>query len=322
MNTLVSVIVPVYNVAPYLERCLDSVVNQTYGDIEIILVDDGSTDGSTEICDKYAAQDNRIRVIHKANGGVSSARNVGLGCIKGDYVIFVDSDDVIELDMIETLINHASVADSDIICCLLDVVEVNGTTRSLTRGETFGEIRPPEVISKYFDDPFIKDQMYGPVNKLFSRQLINKHSFSNYRLGEDILFIFELLLECKSVSIIDYTGYHYMHREGSAMTSSFSEKSLDYIYAGEEIVKLCKSEAPYALEAAERWLFRHRLVTLRQIIMAGLIKEFYEFFESSKEKLKMYKKYAASLSTARNLDYVGIMYCPVYFSLLKFLKRL
>lgn len=318
----VSIIVPVYNVRPFLKRCLDSIIGQTYENIEVLLIDDGSNDGSGEICDEYAIFDPRVKVIHKSNGGVSSARNVGLDCFNGDYVMFVDSDDVIEPDMVETLVDHASSTDSEIICCLLDVVEIDGTTRTLTRGETFGKINSSEVISKYFDDPFIKDQMYGPFNKLFSRQLIDKHYFSDYRLGEDILFIFELLLDCNSVTIIDYIGYHYIHREGSAMTSPFSEKRLDYIYAGEKIVKLCKSEASYALEAAQRWLYRHRLVAERQILMNGLKTEFSEFYESSKKELKDNKKYVASLPIGRWLDYFGIMYCPVYFSLLKFLKRL
>lgn len=102
-NPLVSVVVPVYNVASYLEQCLDSVVNQTYKNLEIILVDDGSTDGSGAICDRYAEKDSRIQVIHKENGGLSSARNVGLERITGEWALFVDSDDWIELNTLELL---------------------------------------------------------------------------------------------------------------------------------------------------------------------------------------------------------------------------
>ena len=107
MNTpLVSVIVPVYNVAPYLEQCLDSIVNQSYRNLEIILVDDGSTDKSGAICDRYAEQDSRIQVVHKENGGQSSARNVALDMMTGEWVLFVDSDDWIELNTLELLLEQ------------------------------------------------------------------------------------------------------------------------------------------------------------------------------------------------------------------------
>ena len=116
MDTLlVSVIVPVYNVAPYLEQCLDSIVNQTYQNLEIILVDDGSTDESGAICDRYAEQDGRIQVVHKENGGLSSARNVGLDKMTGEWVLFVDSDDWIELNTLELLFEqkneHAEIVE-------------------------------------------------------------------------------------------------------------------------------------------------------------------------------------------------------------------
>lgn len=318
---MVSVIVPVYNVSSYLERCLDSIVGQTYRDIEIILVDDGSTDDSGIICDKYSAQDNRITVIHKANGGVSSARNIGITHSKGDYVMFVDSDDVVELDIIEVMLSHAKETDSDIICCLLDVVEIDGKTRELTQGKVFGKISTSEVISRYFDDMFIKDQMYGPVNKLFPQSIIKRHRFSDYRMGEDILFIFELLLDCESVYIVDYNGYHYIHRTGSAMTSTFSPKRFDYLFAGKRLLELCHKHTPYAYESAQRWLYRHKLVTLRQLLVNGLGKQYSEIFNQTKTELKNGRHCLSSLSVARKLDYFGVMYCPLYFSILKLLKH-
>ena len=105
INNLISIIVPVYNVEEYLPACLDSIINQTYTEIEIILVDDGSTDSSGEICDRYAKIDERVKVIHKSNGGLSDSRNVGIQVAKGEYIGFVDSDDYVEFDMYETLFN-------------------------------------------------------------------------------------------------------------------------------------------------------------------------------------------------------------------------
>lgn len=319
---MVSVIVPVYNVSAYLGRCLDSITKQTYHDIEIILIDDGSTDNSGKICDEYAHNDDRISVIHKANGGVSSARNLGIEKFKGEFVMFVDSDDIIEPDMIMTLLENANLYKSEITCCLLDVIDISGKPRTLTKGTNFGKISPSEIITRYFDDTFIKDQFYSPVNKLFTRDLIKGHFFQNYSLGEDILFIFELLLDCKSTCLIDYIGYHYIHRENSAMTSPFSIKRLDYIYAGEEIVKLCKDYAPYALRSAEQWLYKHRLITLRQIVMSGNKDKMDKFVSFSMKELRKNNKNLANLSIFRRLDYLGLMYCNFYFSLLRFAKRL
>ena len=116
MNNLISVIIPVYNVEQYLSKCLDSVVNQTYKNLEVILVDDGSTDNSGKICDEFALKDNRIIVIHKSNGGLSSARNEGLKFAKGQYVGFVDSDDYIEIGMYEKLLEVSLKYGSDVVC--------------------------------------------------------------------------------------------------------------------------------------------------------------------------------------------------------------
>ena len=115
MQPLVSIIVPIYKVEPYLRRCLDSIVNQTYTNLEIILVDDGSPDGCPQICDMYAAKDNRIVVIHKNNGGLSDARNAGLNICKGIYISFVDSDDWVGRDYIKILVNNAKKEQADIV---------------------------------------------------------------------------------------------------------------------------------------------------------------------------------------------------------------
>ena len=128
---LISVIIPVYNIEQYLPRCLDSVIAQTYNNLEIILVDDGSTDSSGEICDKYSLLDNRIKVIHKSNGGVSSARNEGLEVAKGDYIGFVDGDDIIEKDMYQILLDNAIKYHCEMSCCQIDTISVDGVRTSI-----------------------------------------------------------------------------------------------------------------------------------------------------------------------------------------------
>lgn len=205
---LVSIIIPVYNVAPYLRRCLDSVTAQTYQNLEVLLIDDGSTDESSTICDKYASRYVNIRVIHKPNGGVSSARNLGIIESKGDYITFIDSDDTVEPNLIQVMYDNAIQHNVLLSCCLLDVVEVDGTKRPLNKGRT-GIYAKNEIIQGYFSDQFIKDQMYGPVNKLYHKSLIDNIFFKPYKLGEDILFIFEVLQTCNKVYIEPFAGYHY-----------------------------------------------------------------------------------------------------------------
>lgn len=320
MNQLVSIIIPVYNVAPFLRRCLDSVIAQTYRCIEIILVNDGSTDESGKICDEYSLVDNRILVIHQSNSGVGAARNHGLNVSQGEYVVFVDSDDTIAPAMIENMLKNAIAYKVDISCCLLDVVEINGNCRRLVKHDAF-LATSKEVLESFFTDQFIKDQMYGPCNKLFRKEILSGLHFKPYKLGEDILFCFEALTKCKLIYFDDYIGYHYLHRQGSAMTSSFSSKRLDYVSAAREIESLCCLKVEYAKNDAHRWVYFHILGTLRQIYANKLASEYRDFVVAEKKFLKQNRKYLDNLSLARKLDYFCILYFPLYFRLLKFVRK-
>ena len=317
---LISAILPVYNVAPYLRKCLDSVLKQTYSNLEILLIDDGSTDDSSDICDEYAQRNKNIRVIHKENGGVSSARNLGINESKGEYITFIDSDDIVEPDMIENM--HSDAVNNGVLlsCCQMDVVEINGKVRALDNGRT-GLYTKDEVLNNYFTNQFIKDQFYGPYNKLFHKTIINRTFFKPYKLGEDILFMFEVLLKVDKVYISNHMAYHYMHREGSAMTSTFSPKRLDYIYAGEEMLRICKERCPQFSQSLEKWLFVHTIVSLRQINMSSLKKECSTFYDEHKAKLQKQKGMFSRLPLMRKLDYLGIMLFPSYFKILNIIKK-
>lgn len=315
-NHLVTVIIPVYNVEERISRCLDSVMGQTFHNIEILLIDDGSTDDSGNICDYYSQIDKRISVFHKENGGVSTARNMGISHAKGDYICFVDSDDAVKPDMIQEMLNKAIDFDADISCCLLEVIEIDGTVRPLMSGVS-GLFNNKHIISAFFTDQFIKDQMYGPYNKLYKRELLEGKQFKNYRLGEDILFVFEILLKSERIYIGNKVGYQYLHRADSAMTSAFSVKKLDYVYAAMEVVELCKNYAPYAIDAANNWLFYHYLITLRQICINNLKKDLSFFFNQGLLYIKAHKGYLKKYGLKRKLDYIGIVYIPIYFRLFK-----
>lgn len=318
---LISIIVPVYNVAPYLSRCIETILSQTYQNIEILLIDDGSTDDSPKICDEYAIIDKRIKVIHKTNGGVSSARNLGVKISNGVYIAFVDSDDTIQCDYIEIMYNNAIDYNVLLSCCQLDVIEIDGTSRKLDEGR-IGLYSKDEILKCYFSNQFIKDQMYGPYNKLIYKSLLKTITFKPYRLGEDILFIFELLQKCDKVYIDKLRGYHYIHREGSAMTSSFSEKNLDYIFAGEEIMRISRNECPYLTPTVEAWLFEHILVTMRQICLNNKISYYKNFYAERKKFLRENVRFLNGLPFLRKMDYMALFCFPVYFKIVKTLRGL
>lgn len=220
---LISIIVPVYNVEAYLDRCMESILKQTYKRLEIILVDDGSTDSSGEKCDAYAKQDSRIKVIHKKNGGLSDARNAGLALATGDYIGYVDSDDWIEPDMYQYLYDACVEHDAELAVCRYfreyqDRTEASGT----------GEIVPlsrDELLKIYIsgNDEYV---IYNSVwSKLFKRELVADLIFPKGRNSEDIMYTTRAFCRLDRAVYIDRCLYHYvLDREGSIMNVSRGER--------------------------------------------------------------------------------------------------
>lgn len=193
MDEKVSIIVPVYNVEKYLDKCIESIVNQTYRNIEIILVDDGSPDKCPEICNEWAKKDDRIKVIHKENGGLSSARNAALEIAQGDYITFVDSDDWIENDMIQSMLTCAAKNDADIVCCgfYFDNVDTTGHLQKFEKAEYENE----EIVLNLLLDN-IRPEV---CSKLYSAELINQFRFDeSIKYAEDLPFNFYLMLKAKN----------------------------------------------------------------------------------------------------------------------------
>ena len=315
MEPLVSVILPVYNVENYLSKCVDTVIGQTYKNIEIILVDDGSTDKSGEICDEYAAKDSRVKVIHQKNGGVSSARNTGIDASRGDYIGFIDSDDAIDPDMYSILLNEALSHDSDISCCLMDTVSIDGNVSSVIR-ESSAFLSKERIIANFFDDGFIKSIAYSPCNKVYKKSLFDNLRFKPYKYAEDILFIFEAVSLTTGMQFVDFVGYHYLHRENSIMTSSFSKNRFDYINAARVIEAQCKANYPFAVNAAERWVYYHVLILIREIVGSDLTGSFPDVVAKEKKYLKDNKRILKQLSFMRKMDYFGVMCCKPYITML------
>lgn len=201
---MVSVIVPVYNAEPFIEDCLTSIANQTYKDLEIVLVDDGSKDNSGAICDRFSEIDDRFICIHKSNGGLSSARNAGLDAAKGEYIAFVDSDDCIASDMIEVLYGNIIKYKAD-----LSGIEYTEFVDELPiKYERTNEIKiVKKNIQKYIMQ---KNRLYCVVRYLFSKKVLLDQKFNEcVKLGEDQEFIFEYMLKCSSLVMSGYGGYFY-----------------------------------------------------------------------------------------------------------------
>ena len=229
MMKAVSVIVPVYNVEQELERCILSLVYQSYKKLEILLIDDGSTDGSREICEKYLKQDLRIKYFRKANGGLSDARNYGIHRMTGEYVLFVDGDDYLELKAIEVLLNTAESGEVDIVCANAIKWE-DGKLEKLFK-RTFAA---DEVLSgKDYLIGSIKNGAYTPTvwTALYKSSLIKSNDllFLKDLLHEDMNWKPKILLAANRVKYIDYRFYHYVIREGSISRQKDYSKNTEHL---------------------------------------------------------------------------------------------
>lgn len=260
----ISVIIPIYNAEPFLPACLDSVLAQTYSDLEIILINDGSTDGSGCICDRYAAMDSRIRVVHQENGGVSQARNRGLELASGELVSFIDSDDTMEPDMYELLVrimdeNHADIShcgykrfDKN---CLL-VREVNGTHRQFV--QTNEEAIVCMLRGLYFSNAL--------WNKLYRRHVLDGIRFrEDLKNNEDVLFNVHAFRQATKTVFIDEGKYHYFDRPTSACNQIKARKQeLDAIAASEEMLELV--QGPQARQVVQLRIYEARVSHYRSLI--------------------------------------------------------
>ena len=256
MGEKISVIVPVYNVEDYLERCVESILQQTYAHFELILINDGSTDSSGQICDHLASQYENIKVYHIENAGVSNARNMGIQLATGSWVTFIDSDDFVTQDYLATLASAAEGLNVGFVIASLhhikngivtDIPSHSGKTELWSTEETMKELLMTTRTS------------FFPVAKLFKRDLLADEKFNtNYHLAEDALFLTELLLKTRcSCVFIDKPVYYYDHREGSA-TTSVNRHVFDTIEVYQQIIAQVSQVFPnlkYELINRECWSY-------------------------------------------------------------------
>lgn len=241
MKPLISVIVPVHNVESCLGSCVESILSQTYKNLEVILINDGSIDGSGPVCEKYAAKDERVHVIHMSYKGVSAARNAGIKAAKGKYIGFVDGDDYIKADMLEKLYLLAEKTKSDISICKLGR-EVEGKIIN-DNGETVYSIKMDnlEAMRELFKGKLYR---FSLCNKLFKRACFHGIQFPEGRIHEDLSTTYQLFTQAEKAVFTNYAGYIYVKRENSILTSKFSERRLDALIAWKEILPFMKEKYP------------------------------------------------------------------------------
>ena len=285
---LISIIIPVYNVADYLSRCIKSVLSQSYTNIEVILIDDGSTDGSCGICDDYAGKDDRIKVIHQQNDGVSSARNAGIDIATGEYIGFVDSDDWIEPDMYEKLFNAVNGSGKRIaVCGYVEEREGNKYSLNWLCPELAGVVSRDTVLH---DIAYVSYFGQSMCNKLFSRSLFESdyptRVDTGLHVGEDALFVIGAFLKTDGLVYVPESLYHYWQRSDSAM-HLFNDKSLSVLRALDGVLKLM---SPVSREI--RNLARLRYTeSLAGIIRVAALCESNEYLPALKKDARKYILY-------------------------------
>ena len=240
---LISIIVPIYNCAEYVDECLYSIVNQTYKKIEIIVIDDGSTDGSGKICDEWQKRDSRIKVIHSHNCGVSHARNIGLDNAIGDYIGFVDADDWIDLDFYELMLQEIIDKNSDAVGVGYIRENISGGIITLRKSSSRTFSRE-EILQEIFSRNIPKILYWELWDKLFKKDLVTNIRFDeSIAIAEDMLFFWQLMKNVNKFSYMPLFKYHYRVRAGSAVHSGFSSKSISGLKAIRYIWNLSQFES-------------------------------------------------------------------------------
>lgn len=258
---LLSIIVPVYNKEPYIDLCIQSILNQTFTDFELILINDGSTDASGARCDYYAATDERVKVIHQHNQGVSPARNAGLDVALGSYIGFVDCDDTLDADMYEVLINTAQKHHSDITICGVTKIFPN-KVEAYYGTNTIISYNRMEALRGLFRREFPR----SVYDKIYKAGLLKNIRFTG-SINEDTFFNFLALNKADTIVFNDVLKYNYIIRDSSVSMSKFSSKYMDIIAFSKRIVEICSQDAPGLVPEAKYFDLIANLTLLNTILM-------------------------------------------------------
>lgn len=266
----VSVIVPVYNVENELKTCIESILNQSYETWELWLIDDGSTDKSPMLCDEYVKKDSRIHVLHKANGGVSAARNSGLQQVTGEYVLFVDSDDYLEKQALERLVTEAESKAADVVLCgfFYRVMHDNSVVKNVADTSFSGDNK--ELAMTCFAEVFGKDLINPPWNKLIKRSILQENNLQfneAYSILEDLSFSIQLLEKCSNIVIVREALYNYVYKEQNNLVHKFHSNFFEALLFFDECMSKysAKVAEPEIEKIRHHFFCRKTLMFLRKI---------------------------------------------------------
>lgn len=295
---LISVIVPVYNVEKYLSRCVDSIIGQTYSNLEIILVNDGSTDLSGAICDEYKKKDKRIVVIHQKNGGLSQARNSGMEIMSGKYVAFVDSDDYISEDYIEYLFRLRFKYQADISVCLhRNFYEDGKLEKKRNKRNNIVVFSGHDAVADMCYQKHIPNSAWG---KLYKSELFQNVGYPVGKLYEDLGTTYKLLLMSNKVVFSSKEKYYYFQRQDSIMHSKFSIKNMDRIDMSEELYKDIQAVSEKLKIAAISRMFISNIQVLRELPFND--KQFCEDEKRIRKNIKKYRKIVMCDGNAKKIN--------------------
>lgn len=277
---LISIVVPVYNVEEYLNQCIDSILVQTYQKLEIILVDDGSTDGSGMVCDKYAAKDSRIKVIHQKNRGLSGARTAGQEIAHGTYITFIDSDDWVCPDMIETLYNAIREYGGDISCTGFFAAYEDGTCVQYSKVKTVETMDHVQALECYLFDEYINVCVWG---KLWLTALWDGIRCPEGKLFEDQYTTYRLLERAEKVVLVPGEKYYYRKRAGSIGHTAFNERTYDLYYGIQEQYTYITQKYPQIAETIALGRIKWEIVFFNMMLMSQ---------KSDRDKLRSSRQFA------------------------------
>ena len=279
----ISVIVPVYKAEQYLERCVKSILEQTYQNFELILVDDGSPDGSPNLCDKWAEEDNRVHVIHKKNGGASSARNAGLKIAKGTWIAFVDSDDWLDKTAFKTLYDLAIRYDVPMAIGGMKVIQDDTGTQAIAKEETI-VLSQTDLLERFFRLKGEPDT-HSVCGAIIQRDILDGYTFIEGKMNEDVEVCYYLARKCEAAVYTDAPLYNYFKNVEGVTNSGFSKKKLDLLDVWEVVQKQVEQYTPEYRYACEMNCKRARFTLLTQMNINGYDHQD-PFMTKTKKKLK------------------------------------
>ncbi len=283
MNDKISIIVPIYNVEQYIRKCIESLMGQTYKNIEIILVDDGSKDNSYEICKEYAEKDGRIKLIHKENGGLSDARNVGIENATGEYITLLDSDDWFSYNFCEIMLKEIKEQSADIVMCEMEPVYTDDYSFNIPNDYTKQNYSNLEALEKFEDTLHVVAQA-----KLYKREMFNELRYKVGKIHEDEFMFHRMLFQAKKICCLNLKLYAYRQRENSITTSKFNVKRLHGVEALEDRIEFYEEKELTNLKNKTEAIYMFLMKKYIKVLNESDIEEKEKYIKELEVKLKDY----------------------------------